>query len=156
MNARTLYISKRESDAATQAIAIHCSDHRFQTGFHEFLTEGLKLTSYALQAIPGGGHYVTLEHVMPKFFNVSLQSLSFLVKRTRSPRIILIGHDDCLFFKERVQFFFSEPGLNQKQIANLKRARNALLERFPGLSVELYFADFVEGGSIEYRIIEQD
>jgi hypothetical protein len=157
MKAPTVYISKaRREDANSEAVVIHCSDHRFQAGFHEFLTGGLRLSSYALQAVPGGGHFVTLEHLMPKFFKVNLQSLSFLLKRTRSPDIVLVGHDDCLFFKESVQYFFTEPEFNQKQIANLKRARKALLERFPGRRVELYFADSLEDGSVEYSVIGQD
>jgi hypothetical protein len=104
--------------------------------------------------VPGGGHFVTLEHLMPKFFSVNLQSLSFLLKRTGSPRVILIGHDDCLFFKERVQFFFTEPEFNQKQVANLKKARNALQKRLPGKRVELYFADSNRDGSVEFSDIE--
>jgi hypothetical protein len=155
VKSQTLYISRaRPEDAACEAVVIHCSDHRFQAGFHEFLSEGLQLVSYALLAVPGGGHFVTLEHLMPKFFSVNLQSLSFLLKRTGSPRVILIGHDDCLFFKERVQFFFTEPEFNQKQVANLKKARNALQKRLPGKRVELYFADSNRDGSVEFSDIE--
>jgi len=157
VESHTLYVSKtRLKDLASEAVVVHCSDHRFQASFYEFLTEGLRLASYALQAVPGGGHFVTLEHLMPKFFSVNLQSLSFLLKRTASPRVILIGHDDCLFFKERVQFFFTEPGFNQKQVANLKKAQNALQERLPGKHIELYFADSMENGAIQYKIIRQD
>lgn len=157
MKSQTLYISRaRPEDAACEAVVIHCSDHRFQAGFHEFLSEGLQLVSYALLAVPGGGHFVTLENLMPKFSSVNFHSLSFLLKRTRSPRVILIGHDDCLFFKERAQFFFTEAEFNQKQIANLKKAQNALRERLPGKHVELYFADSIEDGAIECRIIGQD
>ena len=147
-----MYISKaNREDTAAQAVVLHCSDHRFQASFHDFLTEGLRLASYALQSVPGGGHFVTLEHFMPKFFNINLQSLSFLVKRTRSPRVVLIGHDDCLFFKERVQYFFTEPEFNRKQIANLRKAQNALTERLPGKLIELYFADSLDDGSVEFR-----
>jgi hypothetical protein len=155
VESHTLYVSKtRLKDSASEAVVVHCGDHRFQRGFYEFLTEGLRLASYALQSVPGGGHFVTLEHLMPKFYSVNLQSLSFLLKRTGSPRVILIGHDDCLFFKERVQFFFTEPEFNQKQVANLKKARNALQERLPGKRVELYFADSNRDGSVEFRNIE--
>jgi len=144
---------KRE-DTASEAVVIHCSDHRFQASFREFLTEGLRLRSYALLAIPGGGHFISLEQLLPKFAKVGQQSLSFLVKRGKPRKIILIGHDDCLFFKDKLQFFFLEADLNHKQFANLRRARNALLERFPGLPVEIYFADAVADGSVQFLKIE--
>ena len=42
-----------EAKIANRAIAIHCSDHRFQEAFREFLTEGLGLVAYTPLAIPG-------------------------------------------------------------------------------------------------------
>jgi hypothetical protein len=132
--------SNRCEDSPTDAVAIHCSDHRFQTGFREFLIDGLKLDSYALLSVPGGGHFLSLELYMPKFTKANLQSLSFLIKRTSARRIILIGHSDCLFFRDRAEFLFAEKEFDQKQTASLRAARNRLLERFPLSSVELYFA----------------
>lgn len=133
-----------------QAIAVHCSDHRFQSSFREFLTHGLGLRAYALLAIPGGAHFIPLEQFLPKFAKAALQSLSFLVKRGKPEKIILVGHDDCLFFKERCQFFLIEGDLNRKQFANLRKARGLLRERFPDLPVEAYFADVKPDGSIEF------
>jgi hypothetical protein len=127
-------------DINADTIVIHCSDHRFRGSFHEFLTEGLKLDSYALLAIPGGAHIISMEQVLPKFAKVGWQSLSFLIKRGKPRRIVLIGHDDCLFFKERLQFFFLEADFNQKQFASLQKAQNIIMERFQELLVELYFA----------------
>jgi hypothetical protein len=138
------------AEASAEAVVIHCSDHRFQDGFREFLTNFLRLRSYALLAIPGGGHFLPVEQLLPKFAKVSLQSLSFLVKRGRPSREILIGHADCLFFKERLQFFFPETDFDQKQFANLRRAREAIRGQFPGLAVELYFADAQADGSVRF------
>jgi hypothetical protein len=144
---------KRE-EATAEAVVIHCGDHRFQGVFREFLAEGLKLRSYSLLSLPGGAHFIPLEALLPKFAKTGLQSLSFLVKRSRPRRVILIGHDDCLFFKERLQFFFLEADLKEKQLANLRRARRAVQERFPGLAVELYFAGAQPGGAVEFLGIE--
>jgi hypothetical protein len=124
-------------DNNVDTIVFHCSDHRFRGSFQEFLTEGLKLQSYALVAIPGGAHIISMEQVLPKFAKVGMQSLSFLIKRGRPQRIVLIGHDDCLFFKEQMQFFFLEVELNQRQLTNLRKARNILTERYQRLVIEL-------------------
>src|SRR5216117_224243 len=142
MGSRIAFHSEaRRHEGTPDALVIHCSDHRFQRSFREFLAEGLKLPSYALIAMPGGGHFLSLEYVLPKYANVGMQSVRFHLKRARPRRIVLIGHDDCLFFKERIQFYYSEPDLHAKQAANLRKARAIVEERFPGLPVELFFAD---------------
>lgn len=140
-------------DSPCEAVVVHCGDHRFQQGFREFLVEGLGLGSYALLAIPGGGHFCSMEQLQPKFAKAGLQSLKFLVKRTGARRIILIGHDDCLFFKDQLQFFFTEADLNQRQITNLKRARQVVRESFTRATVELFFADAGIDGSLQFRNI---
>jgi hypothetical protein len=117
--------------------------------FSEFLTHGLELRSYVLIAIPGGAHFVPLETYLPKFAKTGFQSLSFMVKRAKPHRVILVGHDDCLFFKERLQFFSFEADFNQKQLGNLSKARTILAEKYSDLSVELYFADAARDGSIQ-------
>jgi hypothetical protein len=144
----------RRQDSANEAVVIHCSDHRFQQGFREFLSEGLGLGSYALLAIPGGGHFSSMGDLLPKFAKVGMQSLKFLVRRSGANRIILIAHDDCLYFKEMLQFFFTEPDLNGKQLANLKRGRRVLLEWFPRARVELYFAGADSTGSLQFLSVE--
>jgi hypothetical protein len=151
MNNKPVYRSVRKrEDLSNEAAVIHCSDHRFQAGFREFLTEGLKLRSYALLAVPGGGHFAAVENFLPKFAKVGVQNLKFLIKRSGARRVILIGHDDCLFFRDQLQYLFTESELNQKQIANLKRARAALSEHFPTARVELYFADVTSDGSMQF------
>lgn len=155
MERQTTYTAtSRLEDRATESIVIHCSDHRFQSGFREFLTHGLKLGSYALLAVPGGGHFLSLETYMPKFTKANLQSLSFLVKRTGARRIILIGHDDCLFFRDRAEFLFAEKEFRQKQAANLRMARNWLRERFSLLAVEIHFAQSDEDGCLTFVRME--
>ena len=139
---------------ANEAIAIHCSDQRFQDAFREFLTEGLRLKSYALISIPGGGHFTSLTEIMPKFAKVGFQSLSFMIQRTGARRVILVGHEDCLFFGELLRFYFTEAHLHDKQFASLRKAGGAIRERFAGQSVEIYFADASSDNSIQFLKID--
>ena len=150
-------VYKATSTRATipnEAVAIHCSDHRFQNAFREFLTEGLHLKSYALISIPGGGHFTSMTEIMPKFSKVGFQSLKFMIDRTGARRVILVGHEDCLFFKELLQFYFPEPHFHEKQFSSLRNAGRAMRERFEGQSVELYFADAGSDNSIQFLKIE--
>ena len=143
----------RREDGAPDALVLHCSDHRFQSGFREFLAEGLGLSSYALIAIPGGGHFLSMEYLFPKLAKTGLESMSFHIKRAKPHRVILIGHDDCRFFKERLEFYFPEGDLKKKQTANLRKARAIVLERFPGLPVELFFVEADPAGSLQFIAI---
>src|SRR5882672_9710701 len=120
MKSEIVYRSKAgRTTLANQAVAVHCSDQRFQNAFHEFLTEGLGLVSYGLIAIPGGGHFTSLTEIMPKFAKVGFQSLSFMIQRTGARRIILVGHEDCLFFGEMLRFYFPDAHMHDKQFASL-------------------------------------
>ena len=151
---KTFRATSKRRDSANEAVVVHCSDHRFQEGFREFITDGVGLSSYALLAIPGGGHFGSMEQLQPKFARVGLQSLKFLIKRSGARRIILVAHDDCLFFKEQLQHLFTEADFNRKQIANLKRTRQVLLDWFPRSTVELYLADAFSDGSLQFLSVD--
>jgi hypothetical protein len=146
----TYTTSARRGHAAPEALVLHCSDHRFQEANREFHAEGLRLPSYALISMPGGGHFLSLERVLPKYAKIGSQALAFHVKRARPGRIVVIAHDDCLFFKEKAQFFFVEAAFAEKQAANLRRARAVLQERFPGLPIELYYAAAEPDGPVRF------
>lgn len=143
-----------KESGAPEALVLHCSDHRFQYAFNRFLTESLKLGSYALLSFPGGGHFVSLESILPKFAKIGLENMRFHIKRARPRKLILIGHDDCLFFKERAQFLFFEADLRSKQFANLRKARHFLREQFPELPIEVYFATLQPDSSIQIIGVE--
>ena len=155
MKTEIVYASKASrATTPNQALAIHCSDHRFQDAFREFLSEGLGLSSYSIIAIPGGGNFTSLVEIMPKFAKAGYQSLSFMIKRTGARRIILIGHQDCLFFKDNLQYYFTESDLHEKQCASLRRAGLTLRERFETVTVEVYFADAGDDNRIQFLRIE--
>lgn len=153
MVSQPFHARARMAGGAPEALVVHCSDHRFQQGFREFLTRGLGLATYALIATPGGGHFLTLENVLPKVAKVGRQSMAFHVHRARPRRVVLVGHEDCLFFRERVELFLPGIDTNAKQAANLRRARTIAGEVFPGLPVELYFAHALADGSLEFAAI---
>ena len=51
----TFNASSKVNSADAEVLVVHCSDHRFQAGIHEFLNQGLKLgENYDLLVIPGG------------------------------------------------------------------------------------------------------
>jgi hypothetical protein len=141
-------ITSKRRDSACEAVVVHCSDHRFQQGFRELIALELGLVSYSLLAIPGGPHFGSMGQLQPKFSGAAIRNLRFLLKLSSVPRIILLAHDDCLFFKSQLQFFFSEPDFNQKQITSLRRAGSVLAERFSRARIELFLVKADAAGSL--------
>jgi len=127
--------------ADTEVLVIHCSDHRFQAGFHEFLNTSLGLgNNYDLLVLPGGPQCLTLVEYLPKFSWAGWKWFRFLVDAHDLKRLVLIQHQDCGWYKE-LPFHLhssSEPRLRQEE--DLRRARAALAKERPELRVELYYA----------------
>ena len=119
-----------------QALVVYCSAARYQQHFEEFLVEGLKLEDYSLIAIPGGVQVLTLLDYLPKFSWAGWRWAKFLVDADHPPRIVLIGHEDCRWYKH----LFPVLGSKERIPADLRRAAKGLEERFPAVRVELYMA----------------
>ena len=125
----------------TEVLVIHCSDHRFQAGFHEFLNQSLGLAeNYDLLVLPGGPQCLTLVEYLPKFSWAGWKWFRFLVEAHDLKRLVLIQHQDCGWYKDLPLHLHSssDPRLRQEQ--DLRRAHAALAKERPDLSVDLYYA----------------
>jgi hypothetical protein len=121
------------------AVVVHCSDPRYQPHFQDFLRRGLKIDRYALVAVPGGAQCFTLAEYLPKFSWAGWRWMKFMVNLTRPSRIILIAHDDCRWYIEN-RFVHDPSVLRDRQIADLRRARAELADRFGPVPIEMFFA----------------
>lgn len=122
-----------------EAVVVHCSDYRFQAAIQTFLRT-ITTHSYDLLAVPGGAHFAAAGYFLPKHHAVGKYHLKLLIELHHLKRCILIDHADCAFFKQRLAFFFAEPSLKEKQLANLRKAHAVVQEWFPTLLVDAYFA----------------
>lgn len=120
-------------------LVIHCSDPRYQPHFQDFLRNALKLDHYALIAVPGGAHFLALADNQPQFSWVGWQWVKFVHSVARAERVVLIGHDACLWYLD-MRFSHDPARIRERIATDLRRVRTGLLERFPHLRVELYFA----------------
>jgi hypothetical protein len=124
-----------------EVLAVYCSDHRFQEGFHEFLNLTLHLDqNYDLLVLPGGPQCLTLVEYLPKFAWASWKWFRFLVEAHGLKRLILLQHQDCGWYKELPLHLHSSANPRQRQEEDLRRARAALVKERPELTVELYYA----------------
>jgi hypothetical protein len=131
------------------ALVVHCGDHRFQAGFHEFLSEVLQLNAnYDLMVIPGGPQTLTQIEHLTKFYWTTWKWLRFFVKMHHIQRLILIQHQDCGWYKAVVH---ADPAAEarRRQEENLRQAQQELNRDFPKLNVELYYAGWNENEVIK-------
>ncbi len=121
------------------ALVIHCSDPRYQPHFQDFLRRGLDLEHYALVAVPGGVHALTLTEYLPKFSWVGWRWVSFLEELIQPARIVIIGHHDCRWYQD-ARFLHHHGGADDAQHADLRRVSAEMRARFPEAAVESWFA----------------
>ena len=133
------------------ALVIHCSDPRFQKHFHEFLRAHLGLDTYGLIAVPGGAQFLTMIDYLPKFSWVGWRWLKFLVDRSRPRRVILIVHDDCLWYKD-LRFWQHGGDWKSAALSDLAKVRDGLRARFGSLGVETWFAR-IDGGEVVFEAV---
>ena len=137
------HLSAVVQHAHTDALVVHCSDHRFQAGHHEFLNLALKLgENYDLLSLPGGAQALALVEYLPKFAWAGWKWIHFLIDQHGLKRVILIAHQDCGWYKFLPTFLHAMADPRAKQEDDLRRIREMLLKENHELRVELYYAAF--------------
>ena len=85
------------------AAAIYCSDGRLGEHFDDFLLNGLKLPRYDRLALPGGPAALA-EHPETKLEHAAVvDELKFLVEVHGLHRVVLIQHQNCAFYTNRLK-----------------------------------------------------
>ena len=125
--------------SAAAALVVHCSDARYLPHFQDFLRSGLGLAHYTLIAVPGGAHALTLTEYLPKFSWAGWRWVAFLENLFQPPRVILIGHHDCRWYKD-ARFHHLHAGSDDRQHEDLRRVKAEMQARFPRVAVETWFA----------------
>jgi len=124
--------------ARIHAAAIYCSDGRVGDHFDDFLHKGLELPRYDRVALPGGpaclaGH--TEAHLEEQGV---IDELKFLVDAHELKRIVLIQHQGCAFYAQRLHL--PEHLLESQQRIDLVKAAD-FIHRITGIKrVDAYFA----------------
>ena len=147
-------LSSKVNHHHTDALVMHCSDHRFQAGHHEFLNLALNLgENYDLLALPGGAQALALVEYLPKFAWAGWKWIHFLIEQHELKRVILIAHQDCGWYKFLPDFLHSMADPRAKQEDDLRRIREMLLKENRELKVELYYAAFDPNDAIAMEAI---
>jgi len=123
---------------------MYCSDGRVGEHFDDFLFNGLSLPRYDRLALPGGpgclaGHEkARLEH------DSVLDELRFLVEAHELDRVVLIQHEGCAFYLQRLGI--DPAGLKARQMMDLSAAAKTIRDELNIAQVEGYYARPDAGG----------
>ncbi len=132
------------------AAAVYCSDGRLGAQFDDFLHNALQLPRYDRLAVPGGaaclaGHFDTWREE-----EAAINQLRFLIECHGLRRVLLIAHEGCAFYTERLRV--SRLGLLERQREDLAKAVQKVRELRRDLEVEAYFAR-LDGGAVTFEHI---
>ena len=148
------HLSSAVNHAHTDALVVHCSDHRFQAGHYEFLNHSLNLgENYDLLSLPGAAQALALVEYLPKFAWAGWKWIRFLIDQHGLKRVILIAHQDCGWYKFLPTFLHAMADPRAKQEDDLRRIREMLVKENRELSVELYYAALDPSDHIVVEVI---
>lgn len=129
--------------ARVHAAAIYCSDGRVGEHFDDFLHKGLGLPRYDRVALPGGPACLAGHPQAHLEEQGVVDELKFLVEAHALKRVVLVAHQSCAFYTNRLDL--NGRRLELVQRADLVRAA-AVVRRVTGIDkVDGFFARLSEG-----------
>ena len=148
----TVYESVMAYDPARiGAAAVYCSDGRFGEQFDDFLHNALKLPRYDRLAVPGGAACLADHFATYREGDAVAAQLEFLITVHDLRRVVLIAHEGCAFYTERLRI--SPIAVTEKQREDLAKAVERVKQLGRQVVVEAYFAR-LEGSRIVFERVE--
>ena len=95
--------SVRFESSRIHAVAVYCSDGRFGEQVDELLHAGLGLPRYDRLAVPGGAACLARHFETFREEDGVIEQLRFLLTVHRVQRVVLIAHEGCAFYSERLR-----------------------------------------------------
>ena len=135
-----------------QAAAVYCSDGRFGEQFDEFMHTALGLPRYDRLAVPGGPACLARHFSLYREEDGVSEQLRFLVQVHQLQRIVLIAHQNCAFYTQRLQI--SALHLETQQHEDMQTAVERGRSIGPNLLIEAFFARMKHDGTIHFEVVE--
>lgn len=130
------------------AIAVYCSDGRWNQHFDDFLTNGTNLSHYDRLTIPGGPGALADQPGVKATDRGALKELEFLVRAHELDRVILMQHVECAYY---ISILGIDPdAMEAKQSADLIAAAQNIREVTGVPRIDAYITK-VAGGSVSFH-----
>ncbi len=128
------------------AVAIYCSDGRYNEQFDEFLHQRLHLPRYDRLTLPGGPAALAGHFMAYRDEEALLDQLRFLIDAHKLERVVLIAHAGCGFYLKRLGI--SEKTLRARQEEDLGKAAARITGLSSRVRAECYIASPGETGVV--------
>jgi hypothetical protein len=131
------------------AAAIYCSDGRLGEHFDDFLHHGLRLPRYDRLAVPGGAACLAGHILTSREEDALAEQLRFLIKVHGLERVVIIAHQDCAFYCERLHV--PPDQIETRQRDDIQAAGLRIRSLCRDLAVDGFFARKRADGSIRFE-----
>ncbi len=135
-----------------RAAAVYCSDGRFGEQFDDLLHSGLALPRYDRLAVPGGAASLANHFTAYREEDGVVEQLRFLINAHQLTRVVLIAHEGCAFYTERLRV--SPLQLETQQHEDLQKAVRRVHSMARDLKVSAFFARKTWEGAIRFEAVE--
>lgn len=126
-----------------KALAIYCSDGRF-TDAVEGLLHSLGHARLDTLTVPGGPCLLDLNTANFSELEALRAAASFLIRGHRIERVVLLAHEGCGFYRERMKHIAHDE-VTARQCADLRSSAEWLLRTHADLAVDMYYARISSG-----------
>lgn len=130
------------------AAAVYCSDGRFGEQFDDFLHNALQLPRYDRVAVPGGPACLAEHFETYREGDTVAAQLEFLVAAHELSRVVLIAHEGCAFYTERLRM--SSLAIPERQREDLAKAAHRV-KQLPGDVIVDTFIAIVNNARITFE-----
>ena len=132
------------------AAAMYCSDGRVGDHFDDFMQVGLQLPRYDRLALPGGPACLAGYTEARLEEEGVIDELRFLVTAHKLTRVVLIQHEGCAFYLNRLKV--RETSVEQLQKADLVRAAYTIRHWVKLEQIEGYFVRRKDDGMVFEKV----
>jgi len=135
-----------------RAAAVYCSDGRYGDQFDDLMHHALDLPRYDRLAVPGGAACLARHFATYREEEGVAEQLRFLVNVHALERVVLIAHQHCAFYTDRLQI--SPLQLESQQREDMLKAIKRVHSIGPDLFVQAFFARRTRNGTIHFESVD--
>jgi len=135
-----------------RAAAVYCSDGRYGEQFDELMHTELQLPRYDRLAVPGGSACLASHFQTYREAEGVAEQLRFLVDVHGLERVVLIAHQDCAFYSQRLKV--SPLQLESQQHDDMRKAVRRVRSIGPQLKIDAYFARQTYTGMVQFEVVD--
>jgi hypothetical protein len=126
-----------------RAAALYCSDGRFGEQVDELLHHGLQLPRYDRLAVPGGAACLAGHFYAYREEEAVIEQFRFLLTVHQVRRVVLIAHENCAFYTERLRV--TPAMLESKQLEDMAKAIQRVQQFGLKVKIDALFARLIDG-----------